>query len=857
MIPRYDPVLVGVSVAVAMLASFTALTLARRVAGQYGKRRLIWLLGGGVSMGIGIWSMHFVGMLAFSLPVPVQHDVGWLSISLLVAIAASTLALEIMERPVLPASDYVVGAAVMGAAISTMHYSGMRGLAVPLRLTYSAPLVALSIVIAVVASGAAIWLARACRDAHSLLVLRVASAAVMGVAIAGMHYTGMAAAQFSSGEPHHIHALAWVIPAHNLHWPVILSSVAVLVLTLVAEIADQYFQRLVKSDQVQRAILEAATGPIITTDEAGHITYVNKAGVEIFGYPRDEVTGRPITELLQWPDGTAVALTDIAGDAAGRRLFQKPVELVGRRSGGSRFPVEISLLPIAAAGSAEFTACVQDITDRKHLQGAEDDLRRSERLLAGAEQVAALGSWSWNLQTNDIQWSENHFRLLGLTVGAVVPTLDTYLNSVDLEDHTMINDQVERIVRGDATTLEYDQRIIWPDGTRRILHARGELLRDAQGRPLSIMGTSQDVTEVRALDAARQRSEKTFRDFVETTNEWVWSTDREFTLTYSNPAIQTILGWMPDEMVGRHLLEYAHPGEDMIVQELKGLLASGNGWTGFVRRWRHKNGTYRYLESNAVPVYDPQGFCVGFRGSDRDITERREAEQMKSDFVSFVSHQLRTPLSGMKWMLELTTERTDLPDEARDHLIAAQESADRLAHLVNDLLDIARLESGRLMLAPEPFALDELTRSVGAEFEGAVRSKHLNLTLDLAPGVIVDADPQLARQVIANLLSNAVKYTPAEGSVAVAVKRQDGRACWSVSDTGMGIPTAAQSRLFEKFFRAENAQIIETEGTGLGLHLVRLIIEHSGGRVWCESEEGKGSTFSFTLPIRSGREMLV
>ena len=238
-----------------------------------------------------------------------------------------------------------------------------------------------------------------------------------------------------------------------------------------------------------------------------------------------------------------------------------------------------------------------------------------------------------------------------------------------------------------------------------------------------------------------------------------------------------------------------------------------------------------------------------------DITERKEAERMKSDFVSFVSHQLRTPLSGMNWMLELAADADGLPDDARAHIADARESAARLATLVNDLLDIAKLESGRLSAVPEALALSTVTESVIAELKSLATDKALVLGLTSEPSVApVFADAQLLRQVIANLLSNAVKYTPHLGRVAVHLCQQNGSVTWSVRDTGVGVPRDAQPRLFEKFYRAENAIMMDAEGTGLGLHLVRLIVEQAGGRVWCESEEGQGATFAFTLPAMTARE---
>jgi PAS domain S-box-containing protein len=271
-------------------------------------------------------------------------------------------------------------------------------------------------------------------------------------------------------------------------------------------------------------------------------------------------------------------------------------------------------------------------------------------------------------------------------------------------------------------------------------------------------------------------------------------------------------------------------------------------------RMRRSSGTYAWILDRGYTIRagkTPRRMISSLM----DITERKEAERMKSDFVSFVSHQLRTPLSGMNWMLELAADADGLPDDVRAHISDARESAARLATLVNDLLDIAKLESGRLSAVPEALALSTVTESVIAELKSLATDKALVLGLTSEPSVApVFADAQLLRQVITNLLSNAVKYTPHLGRVAVHLCQQNGSVTWSVRDTGVGVPRDAQPRLFEKFYRAENAIMMDAEGTGLGLHLVRLIVEQAGGRVWCESEEGQGATFAFTLPAMTARE---
>jgi len=261
--------------------------------------------------------------------------------------------------------------------------------------------------------------------------------------------------------------------------------------------------------------------------------------------------------------------------------------------------------------------------------------------------------------------------------------------------------------------------------------------------------------------------------------------------------------------------------------------------------------TGRIIHWAGQPTKDAAGTTVGFTLTLRDVTHERQVSQMKTDFVSFVTHQLRTPLAGIKWMLELAAQTPGVPAEAESYVADARAAADRLIGLVNDLLDISRLESGKLTVKPQPTSLGALTGSVQDDLASLVREKGHRFSVTGGEQIpLVMVDPQLLRQVLLNLTSNAIKYTPTGGEISIRIGAESpGMVRWAITDTGIGIPKGSLGKLFEKFYRAENVHTVETEGTGLGLYLVRLIIEKFAGQVWCEAEEGRGSTFIFTLPI--------
>jgi len=257
----------------------------------------------------------------------------------------------------------------------------------------------------------------------------------------------------------------------------------------------------------------------------------------------------------------------------------------------------------------------------------------------------------------------------------------------------------------------------------------------------------------------------------------------------------------------------------------------------------------RVLHWEARATRDVAGQTTGLTITVHDVTQEREIAQMKSDFVSFATHQLRTPLSGIKWMLELAMQEADVPDSAGSYMKDALGASQRLIQLVNDLLDVSRLESGRMKATPRLVELVGLTRTVLDDLKLQFEEKDHRLTMETSGDLLeVFADPQLLRQVVLNLTSNAIKYSPSRGSISVRLTREQDLVRWQIKDTGIGIPKESQRHLFEKFYRADNVAALETDGTGLGLYLVRLIVEQIGGRVGCESEEGQGATFYFTVP---------
>ena len=381
---------------------------------------------------------------------------------------------------------------------------------------------------------------------------------------------------------------------------------------------------------------------------------------------------------------------------------------------------------------------------------------------------------------------------------------------------------------------------------------------DADARLLFLFADNEDgsVYNARLMDALKN-SEERFRNPAECASDVIYDWDlRDGHVASFGSFLNR--NWGGDEELPKTREAFSgmvHPDDRARVREaIKNHLEKGLPYSEEYRIVDSR-GACLTISDRATAIRDPQGVPARMIGVVSDITERRKAEQMKTDFVSFVTHQLRTPLSGIKWMLELAGGDSEDPAETRSFIEDARLSTDRLIRLVNDLLDVSRLERGTLQVQCRTVDVGELTRSVIAELSPLIQEKAQSLSLRIAEGgLAVWADPQLLRQAVLNLVSNAMKYTPREGKIDVAACRADGQLRWEVTDTGIGIPKSNLGKLFEKFYRAEHAQAAATEGTGLGLYLVRLILEQFGGMVWCRSEEGAGSTFAFTLPLSAREE---
>ena len=620
---------------------------------------------------------------------------------------------------------------------------------------------------------------------------------------------------------------------------------------------------------------------ILVVDAHDRVQMVNPAFEALFGFQEAELVGHPIQAFIVPRDRAveAASLSQRGFDGQSARSVTQR-----RRKDGSVVDIDLTVVPLATGGETVGAYGIfRDLTEQKR---AERQLRAQYAVveaLANSSTIESAASWVLRAVAEALHWQVGVIWTVDKTANELrcvdcwcAPEID----AAPFERETRQGRFAPGVGPGRTWAMA---RPSWisdvtsePAFSRRA-SALGAGLHAAFSLPMLLDNEVVGVLEffTRAILEADDQILRMFAALGQQFGAFVGRTraqeqiERFFTMsgdllciagfdgyfTRINESWHRTLGYTTTELMSRPLMDFVHQDDREATRTMFADLMRGVPIQAFENRYRCKDGTYRWLSWTATPKPDERlVYAVVHDATTRKRLEHQTLEtlKMRNDFVSFVTHQLRTPLSGIRWMLELAAETAD-PAEKASYIGDAHESANRLIGLVNDLLDLSRLESGKLPVTVEPVRLREMTEAVVGEVATLVREKRHVLDVESIPDLpVAMLDGQLTRQVILNLVSNAIKYTPPGGRIAIRISREDGSLRWSIQDNGIGVPPSSQKRLFEKFFRAENAHAVDTEGTGLGLYLVRLIVERLGGRIACESEEGRGTIFYFNLPLAAG-----
>jgi PAS domain S-box-containing protein len=607
-------------------------------------------------------------------------------------------------------------------------------------------------------------------------------------------------------------------------------------------------EALKRSEEKYRELVNNSVDGIVSLDSNMKVILWNQGAEKIFGHKEKEMLGQSIMKIV--PERYHKLKT--RGWNTFEKIGKGPIvgrlrEVSALRADGSEIPVELMITGHRVGDAYFSTAIVRDITERKE---AEEKLRESEAryrdLFENASDLIQSVTQDGHFLYVNKAWRD----VLGYSEKEVAKL--TVWDIIQPDHLAHCQEIFQRVIAGETNYIE----TVFVAKNGNAIHVEGNANNYSyKDKTVATRGIFRDVTERKEVEEKLRESEARYRDLFENANDLIQSCNREEHFVYVNKAWREALGYSQKEVDNLLLWDIIHP---YYLQKCKAIyhkVMSGKTQNNVEAVFVAKNGKSLHVEGNINAVFK-DGQVLATRAIFRDITERKEAEEklrkidrMKSEFLSNVSHELRTPLQSIGGFTKLIMDG-QVPDPAtrQEFLQIIDRETLHLENLVNSLLDMSRLESGRFQINRKLIPVrDSIIDSVKT-FHSLARDKHITLREDIPEQLPeMEVDGERLRQVVINLLNNAIKFSDPGGSVTVKVEKQPGQLLFQVADRGIGIPEEAKPHLFERFYRAEGETV--RGGTGLGLYISKQIVEAHGGRIWAESKLGKGSTFSFTLPL--------
>lgn len=622
-----------------------------------------------------------------------------------------------------------------------------------------------------------------------------------------------------------------------------------------------------------RAMFDQSGVGVVLLDLEGRVLRANPAFCDMLGYTEDELVGldsRTYTSVDTW-DLHETHVRSLRDGASVSETWEKTCV----RKDGSRVDVLVGVARVFSTSSFAdlLIGVVQDITGRKRV---EEQLRQERERVDATMIAAGVGTWVWLPTEDRIVTDATFSKMLS------IPGEQAHSASIEAIAKSIHPDDLDRVVAEfldalDGNAIDTEYRVVGPTGTIRWIFVRGQIARDEHGHARAA-GVALDITERRQAEEALRESDARYRLAMRATNNAIWDWNIATDEVQWNVAVETLFGHPAEtqpeafETWGSHI----HPEDRARVRRtILDVVSkpSGEDWSQEYR-FLKADGTYADVLDRAYILRDRSGRALRMIGALQDLSERKRVErererlldaervgrveaertsQMKDEFLATLSHELRTPLNAMLgWAQILKSGVSGKVDVARG-IEVIERNARAQAQIIEDLLDMSRIISGKVRLDAHPVDMIDIVQGAieTARLSAEAKSIAIVTSFDASAGTIM-GDPNRLQQVMWNLLSNAVKFTPKGGRIDVRIARVESHLEVTVADTGDGIPPEFLPHVFDRFRQADASTTRKHGGLGLGLAIVKQLVELHGGTVRVDSKGARqGATFSITLPVVS------
>jgi len=610
-------------------------------------------------------------------------------------------------------------------------------------------------------------------------------------------------------------------------------------------------------------------------DINGGFTFVSSGVTRLLGYTKEEFLKHYSSFLTETP-GNSETIETTTQALAGKMQVSYEAEVYNKNQVACW--LEINEFPVLndAKQVIAVEGIARDITKNKQNESAlQHALVRTKHqdTLQAALDAADAGTFSYDIINDKTWWDEKSYELFSVNPKTYKNNYKSWKKLVLADDLYKTETELKRVLESRDVHFELSYRIQIGNNEIRWINVKAQITRNKQHQALWIDGLHLNITSAKEMEIKLLESEVRFRNLVESSPDWIWETDTKGHYIYASPYIKELLGYEPNEILGQTLFSLMDGDERIrLVPIFQGYFKQQCFFSGVESTNLHKDGTLVFLETNASPMFDIDGIFTGYRGIHRNITERVLSRQLKidkeiaeraniakSEFLANMSHELRTPMHailsfsnfGIKKFNRVSAEKL-LSYFEKIHL-----SGERLLSLLNDLLDLSKIEAGKLTFDFALHDLNSILKQAVSEQESVLKNKRLTVNhIDPECGTEAEFDNVKVTQIIVNFLSNAIKFSKQGAAISIKITGDElfsdlgGTPALrlSVADQGIGIPEGELECIFDKFIQSSKTKT-NAGGTGLGLSICKEFIDAHHGRIWAEHNSGDGAIFNFVIPL--------